>query len=173
MRRSKLYWLMIIATIASCGDGDGYSEYYDSGVLKIKGSYSEGVKNGDWFHFKENKDTLRVIRYAKGDTVMLKNFFNGDLLSITEYQNNARVRERTFFPNGRMQSSYDLNGGVPTDTYEEFYENGQLRLKTDNYGEGLHLFYDSLGVEYEIYFKGFERIDSLTRKTGNQLSKCH
>ena len=166
---NNFFFIGFLTILIGCNRSNENAEYYASGKLKSIGDYQKEKKHGEWVYFKENGDTSKVIEYSNGDTTVLKEYFNGLLLSIKEYRENIPMSEKNFYPNGMLQSSYRLKDGMPVDSFVEYYENGQLRLKTESYGNGLHLFYDSLGFEYKIFFKDFNRVDSLTEKTGNRI----
>lgn len=157
----------------SCSSDNSTAEYYSDGSLKSVKYYSGEKKDGNWLFLEQNGDTTKTILFELNDTIRLSHFFNGKLSTLTDFKNNIRVKEQNFYQNGKVKTSYNLRDGDIAEFYEEFYENGQLRLKAKNFGNGKHLFYDSLGFEYEIYFENFIRKDSLTKKTGINIKQKH
>jgi len=43
-----------------------YKEYFESGKLKIEGSYVNGEKDGKWTEFDENGGILKTSKFIKG-----------------------------------------------------------------------------------------------------------
>jgi antitoxin component YwqK of YwqJK toxin-antitoxin module len=58
-----------IKKLTNCGK---YFEFYPNGLLKVKGSYHDYLKEGEWITFSDTGDTLRIENYIVIDTKNLQ-----------------------------------------------------------------------------------------------------
>ncbi|MEQ9232348.1 MAG: hypothetical protein RIF46_16830 [Cyclobacteriaceae bacterium] len=160
-------------------------EKYESGSIKTIGRITDGKKSGEWVYFKENGDTTEIKKFESGILTSETHFYNNRVFSKNFFRNGNKILQETyyedgslecslnfkadvhhglsecFYPNGQLKSSHQFRNGVPFGKALEFWQDGLSKLKTDNIGNGIHFFRDSLGNEATHYMIDFKQVDSL------------
>lgn len=160
-------------------------EKYDNGNIKSMGRIINEKRDGSWIFFKENGDTLKIENFELGILKSELEFIDNRVLKRTSYSGDKTVLEETFyengtidcifpvkngvqnghcecyFQNGQIRSSYNVSNGIPYGEYREYYKDGNPKLISDQIGNGIHYYFDSLGNSRILYFKDFEQVDSV------------
>lgn len=179
------YVYLVILVVFSC---DNIQKEYDSeGNLKRVGKIVNGLKEGIWLSFYQNGDTASIetfildtlvkkIEYSSdGPSIeeSYKNGFkngpfkvywdNGQILTEGEYKNDSIHGEIVdYYRNGIIESVSNYDIGRPYGEYKYYYSDGTIQLEAQEFGEGEHHIYDSLGSrEYTVIFESFIPVDTI------------
>ena len=179
-----IFGVLTFLSLVAC-DNHKKTEKYDSGNIKSIGMVRDGEKDGNWVYFTENGDTLKIKNYVLGElkfelifrskkiyrkttykesnSISVEIFYeNGNRKCFYSVENNVYNGYcECFYENGQLQTSFNMSNGEPFGEFKEYYQNGSLKATAETYGEGVHIFFDSLGNSKAWHFENFERIDSL------------
>jgi len=186
IKKPKVVFIaFLMLSISSCSS-DKHIEFHENGNVKTLGQFDNDQRTGTWYYFKNTSDTLKVIEYARGNIIVENKYFSNRIHLVSRYDKGLKIHETTYYPNGKKECEFPIkddlqdglckcyfeNGqvksifnmivGKPHNEYNEYFENGQIKLEADNYGNGVHIYYDSLGNSRMYYFKDFEEMDSVT-----------
>ena len=180
--------LVLIIGLISCSDVE--KVYDDKGNLISEGRLVEDKKEGVWVNYYTNGDTSAVEHYSAGNLTR-KMQYTSDGLSVDESfdQGKKNGAFKVYWPNGSLHiagtfksdslngkvTNYYLDGtleseanyenGRPYGVYKYYYQNGAVQVEAENFGNGDHLIYDSLGnFEYTVVLEDFIPIDTLYSK---------
>ncbi len=184
MRKVRGIVLIIIFSI-SCSDVE--KVYDGKGNLISQGRMVEGQKEGVWVNYYPNRDTSSVETFNKGSLIK-KAQYTSDGMSVEENFLNGKKNGsfkvywldgsvhiegffkndsldgtvRNYYPNGVLESEAKYQNGNPYGAYRYYYEDGGLQIQAEDFGNGEHLVYDSLGqLEYTVILKNFVPVDTL------------
>jgi antitoxin component YwqK of YwqJK toxin-antitoxin module len=162
--------LLVFTESCQTSTQERHTTYYQNDSLEWEGEMIEEKKTGIWrkydslgslvLLYKYSEDTLKYReRYEDNRIVsseellgedvkhgVTKTYFeNGDIKFIGNFEfNEQRGRQKEFFANGNVKLSYDQDSIGMMDFYQ-YYQNGQLFVKSERPENGLVYFYDSLG----------------------------
>lgn len=131
---------------------DVLNTYYESGKVKISGTFNKGVPEGIRRYYDENGTIVSGENYKDGVLIekgiydasgyrqgKWKEFYpNGSIRAEGEYKDDKRIGEWVFYHlNGSIeQKGKYTKDGKPTDTWKWFYDHGQL-LREETFLRGL------------------------------------
>ena len=146
-----------------------WNEYYDDGILKAQGNYTDDKKDGYWKYFYKNgnleergkyilgnPDSTWFWYYSDGKLLRKENFYNGlsDGL-LTEFDKEGNIITQGDFIEGKKEGIWIYQVGDSKDEieyvedmrnglYKSFYSSGQLRYEgkyVDDNPNGEHSWY--------------------------------
>ena len=91
--------------------GGIYHEYYQNGNIKLRGSYKNGKRDGDWSYFYENGKLWSMGEYTEGIRNGLSNVYyeTGVLRMEGNYRNNKRSGPWKFYnESGKLVKEVDF-----------------------------------------------------------------
>lgn len=166
---SKIY-ILIALCFFSC-ESTNVVERYENGNLKERGKLLNGKKEGKWYYFAENGDTVAVHtfredlkhgmsfgyenghiknkrEYKKGiqNGLYIDYYNNGNLELIGQMKEGKQHGKWVFYyPDGQVLRKFELRQGKPVSDFYSYYRNGQIEF-TGNYQDSTNAFlYDSIG----------------------------
>lgn len=109
-----------------------YSDYYDSGVIKERGTFKNGQKNGVWIKWFENGQMQDSAYYEKGNLAKTRFMWhpNGQLqLESFWGKPDDRIGKWTrWYSNGQIESITNFNNkGQLHGKHFQYFENGNLK----------------------------------------------
>ncbi|MEQ9219957.1 MAG: hypothetical protein RLO17_18015 [Cyclobacteriaceae bacterium] len=177
---NKLLLLVSISILFSCGTQE-VTEYWNNGELKLIGKQKDGKQIGKWIQFDAKGDTTQIQYYENGEMIMMDQYGRTNenlpmtLLIRSKYRNSKlHGEDLMFYPNGQIYRKGQFEKGVRIDTFfyynpngsveqfsvfdndritvqHQYWPNGNIMLKINNYLTGKHYLYDSLGLtEYVV-----------------------
>ncbi len=137
------------------GKKEGFEEkFWSSGDLMSKVNYINGNREGSYLEYHSN-DSIKIKTNYKNDVFhgsYKKYYDNGQLKEKCEYINNFKFgRIEYYFENGQIHKIVHCNIENRRNydgPYEEYYENGQLKIKTNykvGYKKGVYEEYNENG----------------------------
>jgi len=113
-----------------------YERYFDDSckILKEKGEYSNGTRDGNWIFYYENGHPLKKGYYLNGrkngEWVLYYNAKNRVGFKSNYYRGKKRGFIKYYYPNGELFFKYSYLYGKPVDGIAYFYfDNGKLYCK--------------------------------------------
>ncbi len=113
-----------------------YKRFYDGGSIMESGEYYQKLKNGIWYYFSPEGDTLSLISYKvipkdtievsvkdgpeirwKNRTIVSKQFWK---------ESKMHGEQQNYFPNGKLASKYNYNNGLLEGEYITYHQNGVM-----------------------------------------------
>lgn len=137
-------------------DADGYGETYNtSGSLSGKGSYNNGEKDGFWVNYHPDGSVSGEYNYKNGEPEGLSvyydefgdrqgslSFVDGELdgpssnyqAGVLNYSGTLGGKGfdgpfKSFFPDGKVKSSYTMDEGAADGEFRSYYANGKLETE--------------------------------------------
>ena len=136
-----------------------YQKNYDNGYIAISGQYENGKRIGEWKEYYENGQLSKVYSYTKGKrNNEIKSFFKNGVLKFETKRVDGVFISTHFYERGNMLSEQLLKNGY----YKEFYEDGELKIKSNYRDSQLSGVWTSFLIagekEWEIeYFNGYKK----------------
>ena len=154
--------IAMLFTLVACTNSNS-NEFYDNGVLKVKGKTINNKKEGEWVYFSPDGDTLSKTLYKKGK-LNGKNliFENNKVKEIRNYTADIENGERILFhDNGNILARGLIKEGNQHDKWVVYFENGKIQ-STFEFDQG-----NKIGRELSYYESGeteaeIDHTDSLT-----------
>lgn len=153
-----------------------WKEYYENGILKSKYNYFCGLRQGNFFHYRENGTLYWIDFYTADKEMGTQEFYENGLLSLTssysyEYSEHdghdlKTTVETEYYEDGSLKIQrkiQELKDEVEKENFKEYYSNGFLKTETEINNldkDGIHReFYENGNTKYEGVFKNGEPID--------------
>ena len=130
-----------------------YREWYETGNLKMEGTYINGVEIGHWKHYYVD-GTLKSVEEIKGEDRYVWEFYLRDSLH-TQLIKEGNGELVSYFTTGQVKEWYNYKNGLKDGPFEEFSIYGYTVLK-GNFEEGLK----SGKWEYAYYTGDIEKISN-------------
>ncbi len=128
--------LLLLISIYSFAQDKVYTEYYDSGKLKISGFTKSGmVQTGEWKKYYENGE-LNIIQYFKNGNVEgeSKGYYDdGKLKVVSNFKNGILEGKVTsYYKSGQIRYIGYMRDNLPSASYKFYSENGKedVRIST-------------------------------------------
>lgn len=122
----KAFVVLIALLTVSCNTT---KEYYDTGVLKAKGSILAGERAGEWKQYYENGELFQLGNYVKGKEDGLWKIFheNGQLRQLGHFTYGQQTGTWRFFhPNGNKEGVGELIKGKRNGIWTWYHPNETL-----------------------------------------------
>ena len=106
-----------------------YSEIYvNSGIVRQKGNYKNGKKDGVWID-NRSRTNKRSAKYDNGDKIESSSFFtNGKISKLISFRDNKKHGvTKEYYLNGNVKSEFNFENGLECGEYKRYYEDGTLR----------------------------------------------
>src|SRR5690606_37112745 len=120
-------WLLLALPVAA---QNVMEEYYEGGVLKMKGDSREGVKTGSWYFFYPNGEVSAVEHYEEGELHGEAVYYDtrGNVLAKENWLNGLQEdSSEYFYPNGKLEKAGVFKNGLYEGKWSFYHENGRLR----------------------------------------------
>lgn len=173
--------------IADCGVGNNlnirkgkkhgeWKDYYENGTLKSKYNYFCGLRQGNYFYYRENGKLDWIDFYAADKEMGTQEFYENGLLSKNStysylyskhdgHDLKATV-ETEYYEDGSVKiqrTIKELQGDIEKESFKEYYPNGFLKTESeiiDLDKNGVYReFYENGNTKYEGIFKDDKPID--------------
>ena len=124
--------------------------YYENGQLRSRGNFKNGKELGLWEWFYENGQLRSRGNYKDGEPVGLweRFYFNGQIMTKSNYKEGKPLFSEHYNKKNQL-----ITNGI----LEDYYENGQLRLRTriqNRKQNGLYeVFHNNGQLEYKGNYK--------------------
>jgi antitoxin component YwqK of YwqJK toxin-antitoxin module len=122
------------------GNKHGYwEEYYENGVLELKGIYINGQRDGIWETYHENGQLYYKSNFINGirNGIFEHYYDNGQLYRIgyfTEERYNGNIE--SYYKDGKLESKISYLNGVKHGSQKYYFNNGILKSNTTyRYGQ--------------------------------------
>jgi antitoxin component YwqK of YwqJK toxin-antitoxin module len=134
-----------------------YSEFYESGKMKVLTHYHQGIKNGlyeEWHENGKNKEQGTYVNDKKNGVYKIW-YSNGNLQSETNYKNDKlNGIETQKYENGKLTSVIIYSEGKRSGSAKYFYPNGNKKIEANYRNDqeiGTHKLYYEDGTNKAIY----------------------
>ncbi|WP_299221747.1 hypothetical protein [uncultured Aquimarina sp.] len=173
--------------IAGCGVGNNldirkgkkhgeWKDYYENGTLKSKCNYFCGLRQGNYFYYRENGKLDWIDFYTADKEMGTQEFYENGLLSKNStysylyskhdgHDLKATV-ETEYYEDGSVKiqrTIKELQGDIEKESFKEYYPNGFLKTESeiiDLDKNGVYReFYENGNTKYEGIFKDDKPID--------------
>ena len=107
---------------------DGEYEFFYRKALIRKGSFQNGLKTGDWYHWDENGNLMSIEPYRNGELNGIVKQFDaeGTVTGFQRYRNNQKDGIG-MYEEGDGRIFFKYKQGVATDTLQSLSNAQQLR----------------------------------------------
>jgi len=173
--------------IAGCGVGNNldtqkgkkhgeWKDYYENGTLKSKYNYFCGLRQGNYFYYRENGKLDWIDFYTADKEMGTQEFYENGLLSKNStysYQYSKHdghdlkaTVETEYYEDGSVKiqrTIKELRDDIEKESFKEYYPNGFLKTESeivDLDKNGVYReFYENGNTKYEGIFKDDKPID--------------
>lgn len=172
-----------------CNQSKEHIIYNNKGQKIQQGNLKDDKKEGEWIYYDTKGDTLKK-EYYDNDTILMSIIFkNNNPINITHYDQGVKNGVfKNFYPDGSLEcignySKGKVNGTFkcyypdgqlktvanyeyekPIGEYKQYYPTGKLKEFSENIGNGIHIFYDSIGnIANKVIFKDYKPTDTLLK----------
>ena len=142
-----------------------YIEYYKNGQIKVKGSYKEGKRDGEFKAFLKNGKSAGSVFYKDGKIIkstlvkaMKDNASFSPVTDIYYKLEDSHTLRKVDYENGLLKTYFIYNkDGIPDGESVEYYEEGSIESIVhfrNNIVEGLTItYYENGNIDEEVNYK--------------------
>lgn len=169
--KNLLIIIFCLSTLFSCNSGNVEIKY-PNGLLMITGQTNKVGRDGDWFFFDRNGDTIQVDSYKDNRLLNTRFYKNGKVASENRFENNILFEKVIFKSDFEIvfyYSSEDVlrsksfqRNKMPFGRYLQYHKNGTIEIFTEDVKNGVFNYFDSLGNHtYDIKVENYQHVDTL------------
>lgn len=76
--------------------------YYEDGTVSQEGTYKNGKLHGEWISYNHNGEKTAIARYTDGNKTGKWFFWQGDVLTEVDYENNRLATVNKYKSTGAL-----------------------------------------------------------------------
>lgn len=144
--------------------------FYDNGVLKSYGGYSNNMKDGEWRYFYSNGNLKEISTNLNGklNGFAQENFENGIIKSKLNYKDGALDGpQEIYYANGNIKGLYTFKNNIREGKEIEYFDNKNIRSETQYVNGKINGNYKEYYISGNLY-QEYDFVDG--SKTGKYLS---